>query len=121
FAVGSVERVGDFDRQGEQTIKLHRSLNQVLQSFATEALHHDEQMSVVLANFVDGADVGVVQGRSGTGLAPKALESLGVLGRIVGEEFQRDKSAEKSVFGLVNYAHPTATEQFENPVMGNGL
>jgi hypothetical protein len=78
-------------------------------------------MSVVLANFVDGADVGMVQGRSRASLAPEALKSLRILRRVVGQEFESHKSAEKSVFRFVNHAHPTATEQFNDAVMGDSL
>ena len=94
LAVGGFESVGNFDRQGEQAIEFHGlGLNQVLQGFAAEAFHHDEEMSVVLADFVDGADVGVVQGRCGAGFAAETLERLGIVGSIVGQELQGDEAA----------------------------
>ena len=62
FAVRRIQGVCDFDRQREQALELHRSaVDQVLQSLTAEALHHDEQMTLMLADFVDGADVGMVQ------------------------------------------------------------
>ena len=56
-----------------------------------EKFHCDEALTVVLADFVDGADVGMVQRGSGVGFAAKALESLRVLRHIVRKEFSATK------------------------------
>ena len=58
---------------------------------------------------------------SGAGLAAEALESLGILGRIVGKKLQRDEAAEQRVFGFVNDAHAAAAEEFEDAVVGDSL
>ena len=122
LAVRGIEGVGHFDRQGEQALELHRpALDQVLQGLAAEALHHDEEMAIVLADFVDGADVGMVQRRSGAGFAAEAFESLGILGSIVGKKLQGDEAAELRVFRFVNHSHAAAAEQFNDAVVGDGL
>ncbi len=122
LAVRGVEGVCNFDRQSEQAFELHRlAVDQVFQGLAAETLHHDEQISLVLADLVDGADVGVVQRRRCAGLAAEAFEGLGVLGRDVGEEFQSDETAELSVFRFVDDTHPAATEKFEDAVMRDSL
>ena len=45
----------------------------------------------------------------------------GVVGNVVGEEFQGDVAAEAGVFGLVDHAHAAAAEFFEDGVMGDGV
>jgi len=73
----------------------------------------------VLADFVNRADVGMIQGRGGTGFAPEAFEGLTVIGHVVGQEFQCNVAAEVFVLGFIYNTHPTATELFQNPIMGN--
>ena len=46
----------------------------------------------VLADFVDRADVGVVQGGSGACLPAEAFERLWVLSQVLGQKLQRDKA-----------------------------
>ena len=77
-------------------------------------------LSVLFANLVDGADVGVVQRRCGFGFAPKTDESLRVFGYIVWKEFQGDEAIKFDVLGLVDHAHAAATELFDDAVVGNG-
>ena len=80
FGVRGVEGVGHFDRKREQALQFHwLAVDEVLQRLAGEAFHHDEEMAVMLADFVDGADVGMVQRRCGAGFAAETLEGLRVL------------------------------------------
>jgi len=59
----------------------------MFQSLAIEKFHGDERLPVLVVNFVDGADVGMVEGGGGFGFALEAGESLRVFGDFVGEEF----------------------------------
>ncbi len=69
---------------------------------------------VGVGDFVDGADVGVVEGGGGFGFAAEAFESLRVGGEGVGEKFQGDEAIEESVLGFVDDAHSAAAETFED-------
>ena len=62
----------------------------------------------------------MIEGGGGSSFASEAFDGLGVLGNVVGEEFQGDITAEASVFGLINHAHAAPTEFFEGVVMGDG-
>jgi hypothetical protein len=75
----------------------------------------------MLINIVNGADVGVVEGRGRTGLAPEPLESLIVSGKSFWQEFEGNEPPELSIFSLENYTHPAAAQLLENAVMGNCL
>ena len=122
LAVRGVERIGNFNGQGKQAIEFHRPCaDQMLQRLAAEAFHHDEHMSFVLADFVDGADVGMIQRRCGTSLASKTFKGLGIGGRIIGEKLERDETSQLGVFGFINHAHATAAQEFNDAVVRDGL
>jgi hypothetical protein len=78
-------------------------------------------MAIMLADLVNSADVGMIQGRSSARFAAEAFESLGIVGRIVGKKLERDEAAELSVFGLINHTHSAAAKHFGDAVVGNGL
>jgi hypothetical protein len=62
------------NRQCEQNIYIDGlSLNAVLQRHAIEKFHGDERTSIEIADFVDGADVWMVERGGRTSLAPKAF------------------------------------------------
>jgi hypothetical protein len=74
FAMGGVQTVGDFCGEFEKLIRWKRAAeDRVTQSLALQPLHHDEVVAVHMANFVDGADAGMIQGGGG---ASFALETL---------------------------------------------
>src|SRR5215472_15743144 len=79
FGVGGVERVGDFDAKVDKLLGRKRaSQHPVLESLALQVLHHNERLTLVLADFVDGTDIGMIQGGGSAGFAAKAFERLRV-------------------------------------------
>ncbi len=122
FGVSSIESVGDLNGECKKSVVFQGAPgHHVLEREAVEKFHRDEALAVVLADFVDGADVGVVQRGSGAGFAAKAFESLRILRNVFGEEFERDKATEGGVFGLVNNAHPAAAQFFDDAIVRDGL
>ena len=114
--------VGDLDGEGEQDFDLQGlSGDAVLEGHAFEKFHGDEGLIVVLADLVDRADVGVVQRRSGTGLAAETFERMRIAGNVSRKEFEGDKAAQADVFGLVDYAHASAAEFLDDAVVRDGL
>jgi hypothetical protein len=75
----------------------------------------------VLADFVDGANVGMVEGRGCAGFAAETLDDLDVLGEFIGQEFQGDGTAELGIFRFVNDTHASATQFLGNSVVRDGL
>ena len=63
----------------------------------------------------------MVQSRSGSRLAPKTLQHLGIAGDLVGQKFERHEAAQFGVFCLVNDAHSTDAQLFEDAVASDGL
>jgi hypothetical protein len=93
----------------------------VFQRRAVQKLHDDEGAAAFFADVVDRADVGVIQSRGGFGFAAKALESGTVLGEIFRKKFEGNKAAETRVFSLVDNAHASAAELFDDAVVRDGL
>ena len=65
--------------------------NTVLQGHAVQKLHGDEGLTIVLADFVDGADVGMVQGGSGLASRWKRARACGSLATSSGRNFRATK------------------------------
>jgi len=61
FGVSGIERVRDFDREGEQHFGFERtSRNAMLQGQSIEELHGNEGMPVVFADVMNGANIGMI-------------------------------------------------------------
>ena len=88
FGMRGVEGVGDFDAEIEQRFHIEgASGNAVLERHAIEKFHDDEGASLVLADFVDGADIGMIEGGSSAGFAAETFESLRIADEIFGKKF----------------------------------
>ena len=104
-----VERVGDLGAECEQHGNFQRLVGDALvEGLADQVLHHDERLAVVAADFVNGADIGMVQSRGSARLAAQAGQCGRVSGDFVGQELQSHKAAQGGVFGLVDNAHSAA-------------
>ncbi len=77
--VGSLERFGDLKAEIENLVKRERaSAKMVVEGAALKQFHGDEVSSVVLRDFVDGADVWVIERRGGARFAMEAVEHVGI-------------------------------------------
>src|SRR5712691_2707535 len=111
FAVRGIKRVRNLNGEIQQFLSRNWSCaDSALKSLPFKQLHRDEGLAIVLADFVDGADVGMVQSRGGSCFPPKAFERLWVSGYVLRQEFQGDEATEFSVLGLVHDTHATTAE-----------
>jgi len=72
----------------------------------------------------DSASVTLEAGRQSPPVLPQPaapVQSLRVSGHVIGQELERDKTAEFGVLSLVDYAHPAPAEFFDDAVARNGL
>jgi hypothetical protein len=122
LAVGGVEAVGHVDGESEETLEFQgAAVDGVFERLAVEKFHGDEGFAIGVADFVDGADVGMVQGGGGFGFAAETFESLRIGGERFGKKFQSDEAIKESVLGFVDDAHSAAAETFENAEVRDGL
>jgi hypothetical protein len=66
--------------------------DEMLQRLPIEEFHGDKGLAVLLANVVDRADIGMIQGRSGVCFALKAGQRLRVLCDPFGQKFEGYKA-----------------------------
>jgi hypothetical protein len=110
---GSVQSVGDFNRQREQDIRLDGlSVDAVLQRRTFQKLHGNERQPVLLANIVNRADVGMIKCRCGLRFALETGKCLRVSGDFVRQELQRDESVQPGILSFVNDTHASPTKLF---------
>ena len=97
------------------------AVDQVLERCAIQKFHGDERFAFVFPNIVNRADVRMIQRAGGLGFPLETRKRLGILGEIIGEEFQRDKPMQPRVLGFVDHTHAAAAEFFDDPVVRNRL
>ena len=75
-AVRGLKTLRDFFAEFEELVHWQRpTRDAVAQRFAFEQFHDDEELAVLMGNFVDGADVRVIERGGGARLALKSLQS----------------------------------------------
>ena len=122
FRMRGVQRVRNLNGQAKQNIGLDGfGGDTMLQRHAVQKFHGDEGLTVVLIDFINGADIGMVQGRGRLRLALEAGQGLGIFGDFIGQELQGDKPVQGNVLGLVDHTHPSAADFLDNAVMGYDL
>jgi len=65
------------------------------------------------------ADIRVIQGGRGSGLASETVQGLRVASEFVRQKLE-GQAAQACVLSLVNHAHSAAAQLIDNAVMGNG-
>jgi hypothetical protein len=86
-----------------------------------QKLHGDERLSVLPANVIDRADVGMAQCRCRLRLALKAGERQWVAGNFIGQELESNKTMKPDVLSFVDHAHPAATKLLNDAIVRYGL
>jgi hypothetical protein len=73
--------------QFNQPVRLYRpAVDFVFEGMAFEQLHHDKRPPILLADFVDGANIRMVERGSRARLALKALQRMRALRQVLGEK-----------------------------------
>src|SRR5229473_3561613 len=120
--MGGIQSIGDLDAEREQGVQFHRTSGDFMfQRGALEKLHGDEGFSVLIADIMDGADIGMIQCRGCLRLPLEPSERLGVACDVFGEELQRDETMEAGILGFIDDSHTAAAELFNYAIMQDGL
>ncbi len=129
--VGGMERLADL---GAHPGGLSRGQRPGLaddrrQVLALDQLHHDVRPGVVLAEVVDGDDVGVAQRRSRTGLVAEPGQEVGVASELGPQQLDGDVALELRVARAIDPGHAALSEKLQQAVspaedasdLGHGL
>jgi len=84
-------------------------------------LHRDEGLIAIFADFMDGADIGMVERGCGTGFTPKTFQGLRIAGQYVRQKLEGDETAQFEVLRFVDHTHAATAEFFEDAVVRDGL
>ncbi len=110
------------DAQRQQLVHFHGLPVHLLRDgLPLKQFHNDEVPAFVLFNRMDGADVRVIQRRSGARLALKSLQQLAVLGHIQRKKLQGHSAAEMGILSFIHHTHATRAQFVHNLVMQEGL
>lgn len=98
------------------------SRDPLLQRLAVVVRHRQEQFPIgCLVDFVNGADVGVIERGGGLRFLPETVVRVFIFREIGREEFQRNKPVQTGVERFVHHSHPAAAEPFDDAIVGDGL
>jgi len=110
-AVRDFQGFGDFGGDVQGFGQRQRSGSKLLiNRLAGDELHHQEQFTGLLADFVDFADERVIERGGGRSFAAKAFARGGVRRQVCWQQFDRDLAAELGVLGAVDFAHSTGAD-----------
>src|SRR5208282_2444927 len=120
--VRRIQRIGDLDAEINRRLNLQRLAGDLVpQGVPLKQFHRNEASPIGVIDFVDRADVLVVQGRRRLGFPLESAERLRIVGELFGKEFQSDVATELEVFGLIDHTHSAPADFAEDAVMGNRL
>jgi hypothetical protein len=120
--VCGLKRIGDLQRHFQDLGAEKRfARDHVLEGLPLQQLHHDEGLTLELVNFVNRANVGVIETGSGPRFALKSLQGLRVADKLGWEELQGDASPQSEIQSAVDNAHTAAAQFFFDPVMRDDL
>src|SRR6266540_2945431 len=111
------EPVGHLSGNREQFAQRKRTgIEQLPQRLSIHQLHDDERGGIALPDFVDGHDIGMVQGGDQTRLRLEALQAGRVGRQLGGQDLDRDLALKPRVPGAVNFPHPARPERAQHLV-----
>src|ERR1041384_2678728 len=117
FGMCRLQRGGNVRRDVENLLQLQRPFCDVVpEGVPLEQLECQEWPTVELPDVVDGADVGMIQGRRGARLICELRQSMGVVGQELRQELQRDLALQPGIARPIDDAHPSLTQPCFNLV-----
>ncbi len=109
--VGGPHRVGQRNGNLEQLRQRQAAgRDEVAERPALDEFHREEVNPVRLLDAVERDDVRVVEGGDGLGLAPEAMEPVGIGRGLRRERLQRHHAAQLKVLGGVDVPHAAVAE-----------
>src|SRR5215469_4426625 len=117
-----IQSVSDLNAEIQQGFDFQGfTVDRLSECLSLQQLHGDEGTLVNFVNFVNGANVGMVQSRCRSGFTAKPLQCLRIVGNFYWQKLQSDVEAKFNVFSLVHDTHATTTQLAQNAVMGDCL
>ena len=94
-----------------------RILAEDAQRLALDQLHHDVEFAIGLADFVDGADVGMSERRRSTRFVEQTLAFRGIKTSTLVNNFYGDITVQDFVISAIDNPHSSFPDLGDNPIM----
>ena len=108
----AIKSVCDFCSDTKQMLQRKRAFAQArTQRLAFQIFHDQEADSVLLADIIELADVGVIERRNSAGFALEPLFGVVLVGEMLRKNLDRDRSFKPGVAGAVDFAHAAGTDR----------
>jgi hypothetical protein len=112
LAVRLVERVGNFDADLQQLFGGQwPSADPVGEGFALDVFHHQEVNSVLVADVVQDADIGMIECRDGAGLALETRLQFNVAAERRRQYFDGNDALQADIACAINLAHTARAQR----------
>src|ERR1022692_3558514 len=122
FRVSSVQRIRDLDSERQDQLGLQRATrHSLLERRPFQILHDDEGLPLLLPDFMNRADIGMVQCGRGLRFSLEASQCLRVSGDLFRQELQGNKTMEDYVLSLIDHAHPATAQLLDDLVVRDSL
>src|SRR5437867_6643808 len=116
------QRVGQLERELQRLIEGKRPpADELLERLAVDVLHHEEHDVLGFVNFVDCADVRMIDSRCSASLPQEAHASLLVTYQLGGKRFDGDRAVKLCVFRFVDHTHTAFSNLFQYAVVEYGF
>src|SRR5215469_1241344 len=120
--MGCVQGIRDLDTQIEHRFSLQRlACDPMSERLTFEQLHRDERPILNLVDFVNRADVRMVEGRRRFGLSLETAEHLWISRDIIGQEFESDETVQLDVLRFIDDTHSPTAELLDDAIVRDGL
>jgi hypothetical protein len=118
FCVRGIERIRNLNRERQKYFCLQwPPRNAVPECHTIQKLHRDECLPVLIVNFVDRADVWMIQGGRSFGFALETAQGLWVFGYVVWQEFEGNEAIERDVLCFVHHTHAATAELLDDAIV----
>src|SRR5690349_2336467 len=98
-----------------------RSSEEVMQVISLQQLHRNEWLALMLLDFIDGANVGMVQSRRGLRFAFETLKGYRIARQFFRQKFQRHAPSKLEVFCFEDHSHTSTSDCLQYAVVGDGF
>lgn len=113
--MGLGEAIGNLHSDGDDLADRRSAEGKELtQGLSFDEFEDQEIYAAVMADVVQGADIGMRELGDSTSFVLEAMAKMGILGKMFRQNFDRDEAVEAAVSSAVNFAHAAGAEWRKN-------
>ena len=115
-SMSGIQGIGQLRAQFQDFVAFEAPLTRqsCLECLSPEQFHHDERLAVVIADFVNRADVGMIQSGGGTGLLLESRNPDRIVTKRVWENLDRHLASQRPILRPIHLSHAAFSEGRED-------